>query len=126
ALDAREFLATLHPPSQAKALTERLETAAMVIAEVLQEKYPFVIDALGCDFGIADGEIHLFEVNSYPGIKGCLQEATDAKLAFHLSLLKQAEANGSPPFVNTRSVLDALKKGTPSTGDSTPDHLSAE
>ena len=110
ALDAGEFLATLYPPPQAKALTERLETAAQVIAEVLQKHYPFLIDAIGCDFGIADGEICLFEVNSYPGIKGCLEAATDAKLAFHRSLLQLLQNSSNKSLQNLKDWSRELAK----------------
>ncbi|NLZ11173.1 MAG: hypothetical protein GX086_07575 [Alcaligenaceae bacterium] len=106
ALDAGEFLATFYSLEQAKALTEQFEIAAQVIVEVLQENYPFLIDALGCDFGIADGEIYLFEVNSYPGIKGCLQAATDAKVAFHCSLLRVFQNSSRTSFRNNRVFKD--------------------
>jgi len=100
ALDAREFLGTLYPALQADKLKEQLETAAHTIASVLQAHYPFVIDALGCDFGIADGKLYLFEVNSYPGIKGCLQAATDAKVAYHRSLLRAFEDSSRSSYSN--------------------------
>ncbi|WP_052813116.1 YheC/YheD family protein [Desulfonatronum thioautotrophicum] len=96
--DAAAFLADIHSEQKAEEIVNRLAASASQVAEVLQETYPFVIDALGCDYGIADGNIYLFEVNPYPGIKGCLEEATDIKLAFHRSLLDVLRhCPGQPP-----------------------------
>src|SRR5690606_16384844 len=84
--DAGEFLAGLYGRTLADALVQQLEQASRHIAEVLQKHYPFLIDALGCDFGIADGKPYLFEVNPYPGIKGCLEAATDLKVEYYAGL----------------------------------------
>lgn len=111
ALDAADFLGTLYPAHQARSITVQLVDAAQVIAEVLQEQYPFLIDALGCDFGVANGDIHLFEVNSYPGMKGCLDAATDAKLDFHRTLLRKSRSFPAGNFLNNKSHFDNLIDG---------------
>src|SRR5690606_32058549 len=67
--DAHAFLSDLYGEKTANNLVETLEHASKQIAEVLQRSYPFLIDALGCDFGIESGKPYLFEVNSYPGMK---------------------------------------------------------
>lgn len=84
--DAVPFLMQLYDEDTATALVNSMERAALTIARALQEHYPFIIDALGCDFGIADGRAYLFEVNSYPGMKGCLETATDLKADYFAGL----------------------------------------
>lgn len=119
ALDAASFLDTLYPSQQAREISAQLEDAALAIAEVLQEQYPFLIDALGCDFGVAKGEIYLFEVNSYPGMKGCLDAATDAKVEFHQTLLLKSRSFPAGSFLNSKSLLGP-------DGDSQKTHTSNE
>lgn len=93
--DAGEFLQQLYGDASAR-IIELMRSAAMKIAAALQEAYPYHIDALGLDFGIADGQPHLFEVNGFPGIKGCLESATDLK-ADYLAAISAALAAGEEP-----------------------------
>ncbi len=105
ALDVVPFLRDIYGEEQAQQLLRKLEDAAVTIAEALQAHYPFMIDALGCDFGIADGKICLFEVNSYPGIKGCLDAATGIKADFYRLLLTIRAVEPELPAGNNRNWL---------------------
>src|SRR5690606_3303821 len=71
-------------------------SAALGIALHLQEAYPFHIDALGLDFGVADSKPLLFEVNGYPGIKGCLESATDLKSDYLVAVSASLAAGQEP------------------------------
>lgn len=101
AVAAREFLLTLYNAEQTEQILHHMESSSKAIAEVLQKSYPFMIDAIGCDFGIKDGVIKLFEVNSYPGIKGCLLEAAEAKASYYASLLPMLREAPIQPATNT-------------------------
>ncbi len=85
--DPRTFLATQYSRTQVHDLMVRLEEAAYRVAEVLSARHGEALDALGCDFGIQDGELRLFEANSYPGLKGCLETAAPIKLDYYKYLL---------------------------------------
>lgn len=98
--DAIPFLAQLYDDVIASHLVVALEDAALKMAEVLQRHYPFMIDALGYDFGVAEGRAYLFEVNSYPGIKGCLETATDLKAEYFAGLAAVWRDSGRHPTVN--------------------------
>ncbi len=88
--EAVDFLAQLYGKKTAQKIEKNLAQAALKIAHVLQKHYGFEIDALGCDFGIQDGKLFLFEVNSYPGLKGCLDSAVALKTDFYGYVLSQA------------------------------------
>ncbi|MCX5566771.1 YheC/YheD family protein [Alcaligenes phenolicus] len=90
--EAVDFLTDIYGSKTAKSLEKKLAKAALDIAQVLQKHYGFEIDALGCDFGIQDGKLFLFEVNSYPGLKGCLDSAVALKTDFYAHALSQAQA----------------------------------
>lgn len=103
--DAVPFLSQLYGVDAAEKIVGTLDQAARRIAEVLQESYPFMIDALGCDFGIVDGKAYLFEVNSYPGMKGCLETATDLKSEYYAALSQAKTVVSKVPVTNTLDVL---------------------
>lgn len=90
--EAVGFLAESYGKKTAEKLERHLDQAALKIAQALQKHYGFEIDALGCDFGVQDGKLFLFEVNSYPGLKGCLDTAVALKSDFYAHALQQAEA----------------------------------
>ncbi|MBF0627876.1 MAG: YheC/YheD family protein [Magnetococcales bacterium] len=94
--DVEPFLSRMYDAAQCRALIAELEAAAMRVAEVLQERYDFVIDSLGCDFAVEQGRLYLFEVNGYPGIKGCLEPAVLAKVDYYQYLLERMRAANSP------------------------------
>ncbi|MCR4158859.1 YheC/YheD family protein [Kerstersia gyiorum] len=96
AADADEFLAQHYGKAAGSSIARRLSLAARRIADALQEHYDFSIDALGCDFGVQDGEIFLFEVNSYPGMKGCLDTAVAAKTDYYIHQLELLGLAGQP------------------------------
>ena len=105
AYDAAPFLSRLYGEKAGAEIAAKVERAALTITEVMQENYNFMIDALGCDFGIADGEIYLFEVNSYPGIKGCLENAVARKVDFYRFLLRRASLHQGSAFVNKSDLF---------------------
>ncbi|MDH4989321.1 YheC/YheD family protein [Aquamicrobium lusatiense] len=98
--DAVSFLTDHLGEETAISLVASLERAALDMARVLQAHYPFMIDALGCDFGIAEGRPYLFEVNSYPGMKGCLETATDLKADYFAGLSAALRASGDVQATN--------------------------
>ena len=93
--DATEFLQALYG-DKATGIIEMMRVAALKIAATLQDAYPFQIDALGLDFGIADGMPHLFEANGFPGIKGCFDSAVELK-ADYLAAISSSLAAGQEP-----------------------------
>lgn len=95
AIDAAAFLRTLYG-DRAPDILETLRHAAFDIAAALQDNYPFLIDALGLDFGFVDGQPALFEVNGYPGIKGCLDSATDLKADYIAAISSSVAARQEP------------------------------
>lgn len=104
--DAFPFLSRLYGADTAGKIVATVDQATHRIAGVLQEKYPFLIDALGCDFGVVDGKAYLFEVNSYPGVKGCLESATDLKAAYCVQLARAIAAANGAIVTNSRDVLE--------------------
>ena len=101
--EAVDFLTDIYGQKKAKSLEKKLAKAALDIAQVLQKHYGFEIDALGCDFGIQDGKLFLFEVNSYPGLKGCLDSAVALKTDFYGHALAQAAAPQKPVLIQAAS-----------------------
>src|SRR5690625_3196027 len=99
AVEAQEFLESIYDPAVAKALFDKLQNASLVIAQVLQKHYDFPIDALGCDFAIQEGELLLFEVNSYPGLQGCLDTAVVAKVDYYDWMLNRENQSYRKPVV---------------------------
>lgn len=91
ALNTHDFLQENFSAKTATSVIRKLEKIAYAVAETIQNHSNFTIDALGCDFGIDRGKIYLFEINAYPGIKGCLQEAAAAKAEYYqfLTMLKR-------------------------------------
>ncbi|NGZ06429.1 MAG: hypothetical protein G8237_08735 [Magnetococcales bacterium] len=87
--DVVPFLARLYPEPVAREIAIQLEAAALTVAEVLQAHYDFVIDAIGCDFAVTNGQLYLFEVNDYPGIKGCLEPAVAVRTDYYRHCLEQ-------------------------------------
>lgn len=106
--NAVDFLRTQFPAQQAEAITHKMADIAYHIAEVLQNHYDFTIDALGCDFGLDQGNIYLFEVNAYPGIKGCLNEAAVAKSEYYKYL--SVMANQSRTIINNSQNIFLCNK----------------
>ena len=86
-IDAEGFLQELYP-KKFKKIISNLTNKALAIATELQKEYDFQIDAVGCDFGIEDGELFLFEVNSYPGMKGNMKQAAQLKTNYYVSFFK--------------------------------------
>lgn len=86
-VDAEVFLQELYP-KKSKKIISSLTDKALAIATELQKEYDFQIDAVGCDFGIEDGELFLFEVNSYPGMKGNMKQAAQLKTNYYVSFFK--------------------------------------
>ncbi|WP_343315752.1 YheC/YheD family protein [Brucella sp. BE17] len=111
--DAIPFLGAIYGEEKARHLVEQLERAARQIAECLQSHYPFIIDALGCDFGIVEGRAYLFEVNSYPGIKGCLESATNHKAAYTKTISRSLRKDGEGLPINSVSYLSAFEPELP-------------
>ncbi|WP_273729209.1 YheC/YheD family protein [Brucella gallinifaecis] len=111
--DALAFLCAIYGAEIAKQLVEQLEGAARQIAESLQRHYPFIIDALGCDFGIVDGQAYLFEVNSYPGIKGCLESAVEHKANFYKTISRSLSKEGDGGAVNSLNTLSLFEPELP-------------
>ncbi|MCW8145859.1 YheC/YheD family protein [Agrobacterium tumefaciens] len=107
--DAHAFLTDLYGENTASNLVEVLEHASKQIAEVLQRSYPFLIDALGCDFGIENGKPYLFEVNSYPGMKGCLETGTDLKSDYYATLSAGWRQTGSITVPNRKDDFGWLE-----------------
>ncbi|MGG4605918.1 YheC/YheD family protein [Paenalcaligenes sp. Me131] len=87
--EALDFLQETYSEQEALVIDQKMTQAAIDIVNVLQQNYQFDIDALGCDFGIQNGELFLFEVNSYPGLKGCLESAVMLKTDFYQYVLQQ-------------------------------------
>lgn len=112
--DAHAFLSDLYGEKTANNLVETLEHASKQIAEVLQRSYPFLIDALGCDFGIESGKPYLFEVNSYPGMKGCLETGTDLKSDYYAALSSGWRQTGSITVPNRKEDFGWLESFHPS------------
>ena len=85
-VDAEIFLKEIYP-NENLSLVSKLKEKALEVTVELQKNYDFRIDALGCDFGIENGELFLFEVNSYPGIKGNIKQAVKLKVNYYCNLL---------------------------------------
>ena len=111
--DALPFLCAIYGEEIARQLVEQLERAARQIAESLQRHYPFIIDALGCDFGIVDGQAYLFEVNSYPGIKGCLESAIEHKATYYKTISRSLRKDGDGVAVNSVNYLSLFEPELP-------------
>lgn len=107
--DAHDFLVANFSAGQATQILHDLENLAYSVVDTLQSHYDFTIDALGCDFGIERDKIYLFEVNAYPGIKGCLDEAAVAKAEYY-TFLTSLKTQSSSSLTNDRNVTLNHKK----------------
>lgn len=87
-VDGYQFLMKQFSEALGKTLYLKLQQAANNVVQALQNYYDFEIDALGCDFGIENEAIYLFEVNSYPGLLGCYQTAIPIKVDYYHHLLE--------------------------------------
>lgn len=107
--DAHGFLMANFSAGQATKILHNLESLAYSVVDTLQSHYDFTIDALGCDFGTDGEKIYLFEVNAYPGIKGCMQEAAVAKVQYY-NFLKNLEHKRDKPLTNNTNVVSNKKE----------------
>ncbi|CAN0037541.1 unnamed protein product [Ectocarpus sp. 12 AP-2014] len=110
AQNALDFLLTNFPSLQAETIIHKMEDIAYHVAEALQSYCDFTIDALGCDFGIDQGKIYLFEANAYPGIKGCLSEAAVAKSEYYKYLIGLT-SQSTMVVNNNRNIVPKKNKG---------------
>ena len=117
AQNALDFLLTNFPSLQAETIIHKMEDIAYHVAEALQSYCDFTIDALGCDFGIDQGKIYLFEANAYPGIKGCLSEAAVAKSEYYKYLIGLT-SQSTMVVNNNRNIVPKKNKGVIKKNDS--------
>lgn len=116
AINALDFLLSHFPARKAKSIIHNMEKSAYSIADALQNHYDFTIDALGCDFGVDQESIYLFEVNAYPGIKGCMDEAAIAKSEYYNYLTTLQKKSKTTRINNTNITLchkESIIKKTP-------------
>jgi len=88
-IDGSEFLQSLFGDSSYKEVYEEIKTLTRQIVMLIQAHYDFEIDALGCDFGLDGRRPYLFEVNAYPGLKGCYKTAIPIKVDYYKHLLNK-------------------------------------
>lgn len=87
ALPGKQFLLEEYPKKYSM-LLKQLSDTSRIIAQTLQSQVDFPIDALGIDYGIEDGKLYLFEVNTYPGMKGNMKQVIKLKVNYYQDLLE--------------------------------------
>lgn len=88
-VDGKEFLRAHLGIHIYKKVVSELKRAALLVVNTVQQRYEFNIDAIGCDFGLEGEQIFLFEINGYPGLRGCYQTAVPIKVAYYNYLIKK-------------------------------------
>src|SRR5699024_9509872 len=88
-LDGVKFLQSLFGASAYREVHEKIKIITKQIVTLIQAHYEFEIDALGCDFGLDGRCLYLFEVNAYPGLKGCYKTAIPIKVNYYKHLLNK-------------------------------------